>query len=271
MATAYALKGFSDTGLVFWRTALGVPFFLPILARRVKGLDLSPEDWLRVAAVGILGYAAPLLVGTAGQRLSTATNASLLIGVEPVAIVLLSAVFLGEMMTVLKTTAIALGLAGSSLIVLQAWPWDAQLTPRLKGDALLFLHGVLWALFSVIGKPVLRKVDSLTFTALAIVFALAALALSALAGLDVGHLRVSGQALLAVSFLAIGVTFLGTLAWSKGLEMVPASKLACFVFLQPLVGVLLGSLWQGEAFTAWSASGGVLILLGALAASRDEA
>ncbi len=262
-ATARALRWLGPFPVVFWRTAIAAVLLFPGL-RGARLREISAGAWARMAAVGFFGLAAPVMVGAFGQTLSSAANASLLVGFEPVSIVLLSAMFLGERLGWVKAFAVAAGLAGSALIVLQG---GFRLTPGLRGDLLLFAQGFLWALYTVIGKGALEEVSPGVFTALTTLFALVPMGAAAAAthaGLP------PPQALPALLFLGAGVGWLATWAWNKGLEKAAASKVALFVFLQPVVGVLLGVLLEGERLTAWSAAGGALILLGVYAAARSK-
>lgn len=263
VGAAYAMRGLSPEAAVFWRTLFGGALFIPFL---FKGTARKPtrKEWLQMAAVGVAGLAAPLLIGTAAIKLTTTTNAALLVAVEPIAIVLLSALFLGESLTWLKAFAIASGVAGSTVLVLQG---GFALTPHLKGDLLLCLHSVFWALYSVIGKDALKTVEPMYFSAVTTAFALVPISAAAVwSGLPLPPPATWG----AIAFLSVGVTFLGVLLWNKALELMPASQLANFIFVQPLVGVGLGTLWQKEPFTAWSAAGGALILVGVFAATRER-
>ena len=263
VVTSLALRGFTSVELVFWRILAAALLLSLLLFSRLRKLKLSAEDWLRTAAVGVLGYAAPLLIGTRGQELSSSTKAALLIGIEPVSIVLLSALFLGERLSGRRIACILCGLIGGVLIVLQgSAPMARTLTPDLLGDLLLFLHGFGWALYTIIGKPVLRRVDPLTFTGLTTLFALAPTAPLAWSSLSRPR-HCPPESIAALAYLTVAVTILACWCWNKAMEEIPASSLANFIFLQPLVGVLLGVGVQGEALTRWSAAGGVMILAGA--------
>ncbi len=267
VATARALEGATPAVLSFWRLLIGAVVFLPFVVRGLRRMRPSAREWLGMAGVGVFGLAAPLVLGALGQTMSTATNASLLIGMEPLSVVVMSALFLGEEFSLLKGGAVALGLAGSSIIVLQGPPWAAALAPHWRGDLLLALQGFLWALYSVIGKPVLRRVDPMTFCGLTTLIALPVVALGALRD----GIHVPAAHLGAVAYLALGVTVLGVVTWNKALEEVPASLLANFIFLQPLIGVVLGVLILGDPFTRWSALGGATIMGGVYLATFQKA
>lgn len=269
--TSAALKGFSEKDLVLLRLALCAALFVPFAwAGRRRLAGASRADWARMAGVGLLGYALPLTLGTYGVKLSSATSAALLVGMEPVTIVLLSAVFLGEAMTGLKTLSLVLGLCGAMLISFQGFPTlSGAFTDRLRGDLILATHGCCWALYSVLGKAALERVDPIDFTAITSIIGFFGAAFWFLPGADLGAwTAVSRPAWLAATYLAVAGGFLAVLLWNAALKKVEASKVANFIFLQPVVGVLLGVGLQGDPLTAWSVAGGTLVLGGMYAASR---
>ena len=269
--TTEALKGFPEKDLILLRMALCAALFLPFawLGRR-RLAAAARGDWTRFGAVGLLGYALPLALGTYGVKLSSATSASLLVGMEPVAIVLLSFLFLGEALTGLKLASLALGLSGAMLIAFQGLPtFSGVFSDRLKGDMILATHGVCWALYSVLGKSALKRVDPLDFTAVTSIIGFLGVAAWAAPGVEpAAWAAVPLKAWLAMSYLAVAGGFLAVILWNVALKTVEASKVANFIFLQPVVGVLLGVGLQGDAMTGWSMAGGALVVGGMYAASR---
>lgn len=271
--TAAALKYFPEKDLMFLRMALCAALFVPLAWRGRRRLAAASRgDWARIAAVGLFGYALPLALGTYGVKLSSATSASLLIGVEPVTIVLLSAVFLGEALTGRKILSLVLGLSGALLIAFQGLPTlSGVFTDRLKGDLILALHGGCWALYSVLGKSALKRVDPLDFTA--VTTSIGFLGVAAWAGGGVSPsswAAAPAVAWLGIAYLAAAGGFLAVILWNVALKKVEASKVANFIFLQPVVGVLLGVGLQGDPLTRWSMAGGALVFGGMYAASRSE-
>ncbi len=270
--TTAALKGFPEKDLIVLRMALCAALFAPLVWRgRERLARASRGDWWRILGVGTLGYALPLALGTYGVKLSSATSASLLVGIEPVTIVLLSAVFLGEALTPLKISSLIFGLSGAMLIAFQGPPTlSGAFTDRLKGDLILALHGSCWALYSVLGKSALKRVDPLDFTAITSVIGFFGVAAWGAPGLEAAAwTKVPAAAWASMAYLAVAGGFLAVILWNVALKSVEASKVANFIFLQPVVGVLLGVFLQGDPFTGWSMAGGALVVAGMWAASRS--
>jgi drug/metabolite transporter (DMT)-like permease len=268
-----ALRGFSGRDVALLRVAMCALLFTPVLLRARRRLcQVSGRDWALMACVGFFGYTVPLALGICGQKLSTATAASLLLSLEPVSIVLLSCLFLGERITKTKILAFAAGFSGVLLITFQGVPrMGLALTGTMTGNLMLAAAGVLWALYTVIGKPLLTRVRPLDFTAVTTVFAFLGVALWAGPRVSTAAWRSVGAGpWLAVFFTSLGGSFLGALLWNLALAGADASKVANFIFLQPLVGVASGAWLLGEPLTAWTLAGGALVLAGVGAATKSD-
>ncbi len=271
LATAYALKNLSPFAVVFWRVLIAGPLFLPFCVRALRKTRLNLEDWGRIFLIAAVGYDAPLIFGAWGQKLSSATHAALLMALEPIAIIFLAAILLGEELSALKIFALGVSLIGSFLIVSQGHSliqlFDFSRGSCL-GDGFLCLQGILFALYTVIGKPLLKKIDALSLTALISFLAIFPLFFFLLSGKFVAvKFSISGPTLFFVLYLSLGVSFAGVLTWNLAMERVSASLLAYFIFLQPLLGVLFGVFLLREALNWGSFLGGILILLGVYCAT----
>lgn len=267
VATVYALRGFTVWGTAFWRLFLSAFFLVPVLWRAWRPGLIGRTDWARIVAAGLVGMTAGMITGTAALRYTTATNAVLLRSFEPLATFLLAAVFLGEALTTVKVGAIFCGFFGAALVVLQGLPWSARPSAHWRGDLLILLCAILWAAYTMLAKSAFKRVSPLVFTALTTMIAVVPVGLAA--GRAVWP-AVSPplESVAWLLFLALGVSLGGILMWNKGLELVPASTMAQFLFLQPLIGAVLGAALLGEPFTAWTVGGGAFIVAGVALAVR---
>jgi drug/metabolite transporter (DMT)-like permease len=270
---AVMLRGFTHSDALFLRTALCALLFAPVLWRARRRLAvLGARDWALMIGVSTFGYALPLGLGNYGQTLSSSSSAALFIGMEPVSIVALSCLFLGERLTGLKALSMLLGLAGASLIAFQGPPrLGGAFGGRMAGDLVLASAGACWALYTVLGKPVLSRVEPLDYTAVTSVLCFLGVAAWTGPGLaPAAWLKAGTGPWLAIVYLAAVGSLLGALIWNLALRRVEPSRQANSIFLQPVVGVALGAGFLGDRFTAWTAAGGALVLGGMWAATRGE-
>ena len=178
------LQDVPPAALAVARLALGAAVIVPFaLAGRQARDTLSRSDRWRVFWMGVLGFAGAFGFGNLGIAHSTATNAALLITVEPVSLILLSPIFLGERLSRRELAGAALTVLGATLVVLNALPGSsAAFAPHWRGDLLLVLSGLCYAGYSLIGRNVLARHAALPVTAWSIVWGL--LAMLPLAGLE---------------------------------------------------------------------------------------
>ena len=100
-----------------------------------------------------------------GLTRSTATNAALLITIEPLALVVLSPVLLGERLRRSEALGATLALTGAMLVVVNGIPGLTHaLLPRWRGDVLLVLSGLAYAAYSFLGRPLLKHRAALLIT-----------------------------------------------------------------------------------------------------------
>ena len=265
VVTRIVLHDVGPATLAVARLALGAMVIVPLaFLQGARDRRLSRADRWNVFWMGVLGFAAAFGFANWGMARSTATNAALLITVEPISLILLSPVFLGERLTRRELVGAVLTLVGAVCVVLNGLPGlSVTFAPHWRGDILLVLSGLSYAAYSLIGRGVLARHAALPVTAWSIVWGLGAmLPFGALEWLD-GHRPVwTPVAIWGTVYLAIAVTALGYLVWNYALERVEAPRLALFVNVQPVVGALLGVWWLREPLTVFTVIGGLLVLLG---------
>jgi len=269
-ATSYAvtrltLDAIPPSLLAFVRLVIGAAILVP-LARWVEPAAPRPSrgDTWRIVWMGVFGFAAAFAFGHWGIARSTATNAALLIIVEPVSIMLLGPAVLGERLTAREKTGAGLALLGTVLVVVNGIPGLTHaLIPHWRGDVLLVISGLAYGSYSLIGRDVLRRRDPLDVTARSIVWG--GLAMAPVAALEwAGGARpvwTAGSAAGAL-YLGVVITALGYLLWNWGLARADASRAAVFITVQPIVGALLGVVFLHEPLTAFTLGGGALVVAG---------
>lgn len=262
--TKIALAGLSETTLVVVRTLVALSVFLPLAGARVAAvLRARGADRRLLVTMGAVGYALPLALASYGMRWSTATNASMLIGLEPLGIALLGALVLGEHLGRVRIVALGLGIVGATVLVVDGIPLvSAAWAPHPFGDLLLVAAALAWAPYTIAGKQLLARYDATAVSAASLVVALPFLV--PVAAVESATFVWDGTrlvpALAAAVILGLVVSAGMTVLWNLALSGMDASRLAGFVFLQPLAGLVLGSVILDEPIGHYALAGGALIL-----------
>jgi drug/metabolite transporter (DMT)-like permease len=259
------LEHMGPATLSFCRLAIGSLVLVPLaLAQRREDRPLSRSDRWSIFWMGVSGFAAAFAFGNWGLSLSTATNAALLITVEPVSLILLSPLVLGERLTRREGVGALLTVVGATVVVLNGIPGaTVAIAPHWRGDLLLVLSGAAYAGYSLFGRDVLARHRAVPVTAWSILWGLVVMAPFTVAEWVAGERPEWTQTvIIGTLYLGIVITALGYLIWNWGLERVEAPRLAIFVNIQPLSGALLGVVALRETLTIYTVAGGVLILIG---------
>ena len=184
--------------------------------------------------------------------------------VEPLTLVILGPLLLGERLTPREAAGAAVAVAGAGLVVLNGVPGvTLDVLPRWRGDILLVLSGVAYASYSLLGRTVLTDTNTAAITARSIVWG--AVVMAPLAALEWGagaRPSATGSALLGTLYLALVITAGAYLVWNWALARVEAARAAPFLTVQPVVGALLGAIVLGEPVTRFTAIGGALVVVG---------
>jgi drug/metabolite transporter (DMT)-like permease len=265
VATRVALDDLPPALLALARVVGGAAVLVPV-ARVLEGPapPLGRGDTWRIVWMGVWGFAGAFVLGNWGLTASTATNAALLIIVEPVSIMLLGPSLLGERLAPREAWGAALTVAGAVVVVVNGVPGLTHaLVPHWRGDLLLILSGVAYGSYTLIGRDVLIRQRPLWVTARSIAWG--ALVLAPVAGaewLSGARPALTGVAVAGTLYLAVVITALGYLLWNWALTRVAAPQAAVFITVQPIAGALLGVALLGEPLTVFTAAGGLLVVAG---------
>jgi drug/metabolite transporter (DMT)-like permease len=246
------------------RSLIGALILVAWAGRTLATAKLSARDHRRIALMGVVGFALAFGLGNWGLERSTASNAALLITVEPTSLLLLSPLLLGERLSRREAVGAALAVSGTLIVVVDGIPGVTRsFAPHWRGDLLLILSALAYAAYSLVGRGVLARHSVPVVTAWSILWGTLAMAplawLEWRAGLTP---RWTVGATVGTLYLGVVITALGYAVWNWCLERLGASRVAIFVNVQPLAGALIGVWWLREPLTVFTVVGGLAILIG---------
>jgi len=223
---------------------------------------IARADWPRllvISLVGLFGYSAASAYGFATIP---AGIGGLIYATQPLFIVLLAVVLLGEKLTLYILSGLILAIAGTVLLVWDDLAANTTAQPYLVGMLLLLFACCAWAFYSVPGKVIIQRYGTLSIAPMTLVIGtIPMLALASPATIDTLHAMTSRQ-WLELLFLAGCSTFTAMFTWTYATARLPASTMGPFLYLIPVIAVCAGALILGETVTLSTVLGGLLILAG---------
>ncbi|MBO9579033.1 MAG: EamA family transporter [Microbacteriaceae bacterium] len=250
--TAHALP----SGEPFWGAAIrALPAGLVLMAfsRRLP----QGAWWWRSAVLALLNVVAFFTLAYLAAQLLPSSIATSVMALAPVALAGFGWALAGERPTAMMSLGAVLGLGGVLLVVglgtgrLDWWGVAAALTAML-----------LNAIASVLSKRWADGPRPLDIAAWHVT--IGGLVLVAIAAVVEGApLPVDGVGIAAYAYVALVVTALANWAWFTGLSRLPAGTVGVIGLLNPVTGILLGTLAAGELL-AWPQWIGIALVLGGI-------
>lgn len=256
--------------LAFWRWLFAMLVILPFgLPKLVDQWDEIRRRWRGLCVVALFSVTAYNTFLYIALTSTTAVNATLVSAAIPVAIVLLSRLWLGETVGLRQGAGIALSLAGVVLVIVRGDPANLRKLGLQSGDFWVLAAVASWAVYSVF----LRK-HPFTLSPLALLTAQVILGWLFLLPFYLWE-RTTGQAFLLtastaglIAFVAIFPSILAYHLWNQGVAKLGASLAGQYTYLIPIFTALLAVLFLDEAFHWFHAVGLISIIGGIRLAAR---
>jgi len=267
-----ALREISAITLIVLRYAAGTLLVGLVAWQRGDLARLSCSDLPGLALVGAIGITLQQLLQVSGQVTADAGVAAFLAATAPAFTVLLAAACLrerlhwwqliGVVLASLGGMAVAIGGDLNALDGEQGWR-------TLPGNILILLSAVVWAVFIILSKGLVRhRPTTLVTTGMFLFGTLFTLPLFWFekGWLELSHLTSDGWwAMIYVTVLSTAMAYLLN---SHALKIISASRVAVIQNLEPLIAVVAATLILDESMSWVMVGGGAAILAGVFLAER---
>ncbi|PWL40080.1 EamA family transporter [Flagellimonas aquimarina] len=230
---------------------------------------IQKKDWGRILVCAILGMVINMLAFFKGLQLSTPINSAVLVTITPIIVVILSAFFLNEKITLNKGLGIFLGFIGAIALIL----FGAEIrqdAPNIPlGNFLFIVNATSYGAYLIVVKKLIEKYHP--FTLMKWLFTIAVIInfpITLPEFMEIEWSTIPMWAYGSIAFVVIGTTFMTYLFNVFALTELKASTVGAFVYVQPLFGILFALFSGKDHLTLVKIMATAMVLLGVYLASK---
>jgi drug/metabolite transporter (DMT)-like permease len=270
VATKIALQYVTPGTVVWLRFTMGVVILgLAVILNQRFALPRG-TDWGYFALLGFLGITFHQWLQSTGLLTAQATTTAWIITSTPIFIALLGLFVLKERLVWYQTAGILLATFGVLLVVtkgnLSSLTAGKFGTP---GDILVLISAPNWAVFSTLSRPGLKKHPAtfMMFYVMSFGWLFTSVLFFAGSGIaEISTIPLDGW--IAIAFLGVFCSGIAYIFWYDALKVLPVAQTGAFLYLEPMITVIVAALVLREAILLATLLGGTTILIGVWLVNR---
>ncbi|HEX5137228.1 MAG TPA: DMT family transporter [Planctomycetota bacterium] len=236
----HAARGFGSPAALTLARALGSSVLLASLfGTLIPRPRFPPRDWAKVAALGILLVPLNQYFFLIGLKDTVPGHPAVIYAMTPVGVLLLQSALDRRRPGRAKILGVLAAFAGV-LIVLRPWVLGPQFREIRRGDLWILLGLLIWVVYTVAARPLLRRHDARTVTAWSMILGTLVLLPSAAGPLArTDFAAVPAEAWIGLAWLAAVTSTVMMLLWNRMLRHLEPVEVAICANAQPAATALL--------------------------------
>ena len=240
-------------------------FFIALATRRQQLFSLTLKTILSLILLSLAGVTGMGLLLFYGLQSTTAINGTIILSTSPLLIMIIGGI-MGERVTRRKIIGILISLLGSMLVINiispQSLAWEDFFQNR--GNLFVFLSAVSWAIYSVFGKQVVKKLGGFVATTWVIVFGAVEHFIILYCTNSPISLPTTGTEWMVILYIAIFPSALAFYAYYEAIRLTKLSLVNIMQYLTPASTIILAVIVLHEVITGLNILGIIIICLGIL-------
>lgn len=248
-------------GFIFMRVISGLILFwivhLTFIRERV-----DKKDFPLIISCAIFGVAINQMFFFMGLKYTTPINASLIMTTTPILVLITSAIIIKEKITIQKMIGIALGAIGAIILI----SFGKELSfkqDQIYGDIMIFINAVSYGIYLVLVKKLMIRYHPITVIKWVFTFGIFMVIPFGIKDfLAVQWIDFTPVIWGSIAYVLVGATFLTYLLNAFALNIVNASVVSIYIYLQPLLATTIALMMEKDELGIVKVIAAVFIFIG---------
>lgn len=268
IASKIGLGDLYPVELATLRFAIAAPLLLLItlaLEGR-KAFRVARKDLPVLVVMALTGVTLQYIVQFFAMTYTTVTNTALLINMGTFFVIIPSALFLREKLSIDNFMGIAIAFLGAALVATRG---NLVLAPNLIGDGLVLLCAVMWAIYILVGNRLAGKYSVLVQLNYIFLIGFIALIPAYLATPRHALGDLSMTTWYSLLYLSLVCSILAYFFFNDSIIRLGPSKTAIYQYLEPFFAIILAIVLLSEPLTILVAVGALFVIAGIAMADNN--
>lgn len=226
-------------GFIFVR-AIGATALFWLVSVFYPWEKIKKKDFLRLILSGLFGVALNQMLFFKGLNATTPINAAIMMTINPIMVLTLSAIFLKEKLKLSRIIGIGFGIIGALFLITKgAQTIDIFNSDSSFGNVLVLLNAASFAMYLVVVRPLMLTYKPITVIKWVFLFGFLMVipfGYGEFRAVDWSNMPV--YIVWEVLFVVVCTTFLAYLLNVYALKLVSSTTVSFYIYLQPLVAAI---------------------------------
>ena len=203
---------------------------------KLKSIKIAKTDYARLALCGFFGVCLNQMLFFEGLFRTSEINSSIMMTSNPLIVLILAALLIGEKVTVSKIIGILIGGFGAAMIILSG---DRSAEgSSLVGDLLILGNSASYAVYLVLVKPLMKRYNPVVIISWVFLFGACFVIPIGFGQVQEINWNMPSYIVGSILFVIIGTTFFAYLLNIYGVSKLNASVVSAYIYLQPVMATL---------------------------------
>jgi len=235
---------------------------IPFAIRR-GNLHLTRREWVWIVGLGFIGVTLHQPLAMYGTAYTTAGNAGLLLSSTPVFVALINHFIRWEQLERRAWVGVGISFLGMACVIGGDGSGFTLSSVTLAGDLICIAGAVLWALYTVLAQPLLKRHDSANLSALILVAGTISLVMLSLPQfLSQDWANISNGTWTGVAYSFVVSIAIGNVVWNWGIQKLGAARASVYSNLSPAIALAAGAWFLGDQLTPLRVVGASIVIIG---------
>lgn len=253
-------------GVNVFRTGISLLLFWLLWSFSKRPAFIERKDIGRFLLCALTGVAINQMLFIKGLTMTSTIHAALLMLCTPLLISLFAFLWLREKFSLMNAGGLLLGISGALLLILSR---DQSGIASVRGDLLIWINAVSYAIYFILVKPLMLKYPPLHVIRWVFTFGLLMiLPFSWQDVLAIDWPTVKNSQLWALGTVVLFGTFLTYSFNTYGLKHLGAATTGSYIYTQPVFAAIISTIFLHEQFSWEKAAAALLIFSGVFLVGR---